>query len=57
MNLGEAGDALSGKEEKSYEDLAHQMTVFKEEFSSIINEFYQLRPDKHRVVIFIDDLE
>ncbi len=57
VNLGDVGDALSGKKEKAYEDLAHQMTVFKEEFSSIINEFYKLRPDKHRVVIFIDDLD
>ncbi len=57
VNLGEASNALSGKEEKPYEDLAHQMTIFKGEFSSIVNEFYNLRPDKHRVVIFIDDLD
>ncbi len=57
VNLGEAGDALAGKEQKPYEDLAYQMTIFKDEFSSIINEFYKLQPDKNRVVIFIDDLD
>jgi len=57
INLGDAAAALTGEADKPFEDLAHQMTVFKDEFSSIVNEFYRLRPDVNRIVVFIDDLD
>lgn len=57
VNLGQAGDAISGETKKPYIDLAYEMTLFKDEFQEVVNLWYDLDRDKNRIVVFIDDLD